>query len=76
MKKFLRLLNPIYWINVLKFGKYSADARCSIFNSGVDNSAIQAHSISRELGLTKKTRKEWIAEAKRCVEAGGDRIRK
>lgn len=78
MKKLLRVLrfiNPVYWVNVCCFGKFSADLGCSVFKSGIDNSAIQAHSISVAMGWTKKSQVEWIEEGRRCVSADGDFIR-
>ncbi|MDO8594403.1 MAG: hypothetical protein Q7R93_02720 [bacterium] len=77
--KFLRLfrfLSPLYWRNVREFGKPSADAGCSVLKDGVENSAIQMHSIMTAMGDTKKSQAEIIQEARRCVAVGGDFVRK
>lgn len=72
----LKLLNPLFWINVNEFGWHSAKAGCSVLKDPVENSAIQAHAIMTAMGDTKKSQKEIVAEAWRCVAVGGDFIRK
>ncbi len=73
--RILRFLNPLFWINVNTFGWHSANAGCSVLKDGVENSAIQVHSIMTAMGTTQKSQEEIVREAQRCVAAGGDFIK-